>query len=141
MFMPARRVEPHLFVAPTFSTVNSGKVVVPVMNIEGRVVKLPKKEALGTWIPTASDVEILEMTGELGQDRVRSWLRDLCQNKAPFSNESELALGEMDEHDKELLLQLLRNYPALLEPRSECPPMTTLGVTHEIHTGLEAPVK
>ncbi|KAE9163772.1 hypothetical protein PF005_g30305, partial [Phytophthora fragariae] len=65
MFMPARRVEPHLFVAPTLSTVYWGKVVVPVMNIEGRAVKLPKKEALGTWIPTASDVEILEMTGEL----------------------------------------------------------------------------
>ncbi|KAE9344465.1 hypothetical protein PR003_g8450 [Phytophthora rubi] len=81
------------------------------------------------------------MTGELGHDRVRSWLHDLRQNKAPLSNESELALGDMDEHDKELIFQLLRNYPALLEPRSGCPPMTTLGVTHEIHTGLEAPVK
>ncbi|KAE9199544.1 hypothetical protein PF004_g19242 [Phytophthora fragariae] len=57
------------------------------------------------------------MTGELGQDRVRSWLRDLCQNKAPLSNESELALGGMDENDKELLLQLLRNYPALVKVR------------------------
>ncbi|KAE8905140.1 hypothetical protein PF005_g25574 [Phytophthora fragariae] len=47
MFVPARRVEPHLFVVPTLSTVHSGKVVVPVMNIEGRAVKLPKKEGVG----------------------------------------------------------------------------------------------
>ncbi|KAG6614971.1 RNA-dependent DNA polymerase [Phytophthora cinnamomi] len=69
LFVPARRVEPHLFLAPTLSTVRGGKVVVPVMNIEGKSVRLPRREALGTWMPTANDVEVLEMTGEFGQDR------------------------------------------------------------------------
>ncbi|GMF58803.1 unnamed protein product [Phytophthora fragariaefolia] len=32
-------------------------------------------------------------------------------------------------------------YPALLEPREGYPPVTTLGVEHEVHTGTEAPIK
>jgi hypothetical protein len=47
----------------------------------------------------------------------------------------------MSEEDKELLLTMLRHYPTLLEPRDGCPPMTTLGVEHEIHTGTEALTK
>ncbi|KAE9023029.1 hypothetical protein PR001_g13014 [Phytophthora rubi] len=47
----------------------------------------------------------------------------------------------MSADDKELLLKVLRNYPTLLEPRTGCPPMTTLDVEHEIHTGNEAPIK
>ncbi|KAE8889975.1 hypothetical protein PF005_g20423 [Phytophthora fragariae] len=47
----------------------------------------------------------------------------------------------MSADDKELLLKLLRNYPTLLEPRTGCPPMTTLDVEHKIHTGNEAPIK
>ncbi|KAE8999353.1 hypothetical protein PR003_g20179 [Phytophthora rubi] len=47
----------------------------------------------------------------------------------------------MSDEDKELLMTLLRHYPTLLEPREGCPPMTTLGVEHEIHTGTEAPIK
>ncbi|KAE8976626.1 hypothetical protein PR001_g25365, partial [Phytophthora rubi] len=140
IFTPARRVEPHLLLAPTLTTVRGGKVVVPILNLVGRMSKLPSREVLGTWAPTAQDLTVLEMTGEFGRDKVRQWLDGWCTNAEPLSNEAELQLGEMSEEDKELLL-LLRNYPTLLEPRTGCPPMTTLDVEHEIHTGNEAPIK
>ncbi|KAE8889974.1 hypothetical protein PF002_g26865 [Phytophthora fragariae] len=41
IFTPARRVEPHLLLAPTLTTVRGGKVVVPILNLVGRMSKLP----------------------------------------------------------------------------------------------------
>ncbi|KAE9023028.1 hypothetical protein PR001_g13013 [Phytophthora rubi] len=71
IFTPARRVEPHLLLAPTLTTVRGGKVVVPILNLVGRMSKLPSREVLGTWAPTAQDMTVLEMTGEFGRDKVR----------------------------------------------------------------------
>ncbi|KAE8975284.1 hypothetical protein PF011_g24542 [Phytophthora fragariae] len=142
LFMPASGAEPHLMLAPTLTTVHDGKVVVPIMNLVGRTSKLPSREKLGTWTPTSEDMTIMEVTGEFDQARVKQWLEtQLHDENAPLSNESELKLGTMEQEDKELLLRLLRHYPKLLEPRDGCPPQTTLGVSHEIHTGNEPPIK
>ncbi|KAE9106716.1 hypothetical protein PF006_g21296 [Phytophthora fragariae] len=142
LFMPASGAEPHLMLAPTLTTVHDGKVVVPIMNLVGRTSKLPSREKLGTWTPTNEDMTIMEVTGEFDQARVKQWLEtQLHDENAPLSNESELKLGTMEQEDKELLLRLLRHYPKLLEPRDGCPPQTTLGVSHEIHTGNEPPIK
>ncbi|POM77926.1 LOW QUALITY PROTEIN: Hypothetical protein PHPALM_4615 [Phytophthora palmivora] len=141
LFMPAQRVEPHLMLAPTLTTVRNGKVVVPVMNLVGSKAKLPAREILGTWSPTAEDMQILDMTGELSSDKVAHWVNEMIGTKEPLRNEHELDIGDMSDSDRELILTLLRRYPTLLEPRDGCPPMTTLGVEHEIHTGNEAPIK
>ncbi|KAE8968787.1 hypothetical protein PR001_g27690 [Phytophthora rubi] len=142
LFMPASGAEPHLMLAPTLTTVHDGKVVVPIMNLVGRTSKLPSREKLGTWTPTSEDMTIMEVTGEFDQARVKQWLEtQLHDENAPLSNEGDLKLGTMEQEDKELLLRLLRHYPKLLEPRDGCPPQTTLGVSHEIHTGNEPPIK
>lgn len=138
LFMPAVRGEQHLVLAPT---VRGGKVVVPVMNLVGSTTKLLTREALGTWTTASDEMHVLEVTGELDRARVRRWLAGLYPNENPLSNEADLDIGEMSSEERELLVTLLRNYPTLLGPRDGCPPMTTLGVEQEIHTGTEAPVK
>ncbi|OWY94220.1 hypothetical protein PHMEG_00036117 [Phytophthora megakarya] len=40
-----------------------------------------------------------------------------------------------------MLQRLLRNFPNLLEPRDGCPPITTMGVEHGMHTGAEEHIK
>ncbi|KAG3173165.1 hypothetical protein PI126_g955 [Phytophthora idaei] len=70
LFMPARRVEPHLLLAPTLTTVRDGKVAVPVMNLVGHATKLPTKESLGTWAPTTDDMQVLDVSGGLMNAKV-----------------------------------------------------------------------
>jgi hypothetical protein len=141
MFLPDKRAEPHLMLAPTLTTVREGKVVIPVMSLAGSRTKLPARETLGTWSPTTDDIQVIDMAGELSTENVERWLKGLSENVTPLSNETELKIGDLEKDDRELLLMLLRHYPTLLEPREGCPPMTTLGVEHEIHTGVEAPIK
>ncbi|KAG6583176.1 RNA-dependent DNA polymerase [Phytophthora cinnamomi] len=140
LFMPAQRAEPHLMLAPTLTTVHDSKVVVPVMSLVVSTTKLPVREALGTLTPTSEDMEVLKVGGMLTRSAVRRWLNGPGRSEKLPSNEQDLDIGGMAEEDKQLLLTLLRRYPTLLEPREGCPPMTTLGVEHEIHTGTEAPV-
>ncbi|KAE8973026.1 hypothetical protein PF011_g25410 [Phytophthora fragariae] len=75
--VPAQRVEPHLMLAPTLTTVRNGKVMVPVMNLVGSKATLPAREALGTWAPTTDDLEVIELAGDLTRDGVMCWLREL----------------------------------------------------------------
>ncbi|GMF62797.1 unnamed protein product [Phytophthora fragariaefolia] len=84
----------------------------------------------------------MEVTGEFDKERVKRWVQEIKHGgDTPLSNENELAIGEMGAVDKQFLLQLLRIYPTLLEPREGCPPQMTLGVSHEIHTWSEPPIK
>ncbi|OWZ17073.1 RNA-dependent DNA polymerase [Phytophthora megakarya] len=142
IFVPSPRKEPHLLLAPTLSTVRGGRIKVPVLNLVGRTARLPPREKLGTWSPTSDDMTVMEVSGELDRERVTAWMEtELRGGVKPLSNEGDLDVGDMSDEDKELLLRLLRSYPGLLEPREGCPPMTTLGVEHAIHTGNEAPIK
>ncbi|KAE9058305.1 hypothetical protein PF007_g31346, partial [Phytophthora fragariae] len=59
-----------LLIAPTVDTVKDGMVSVVVLNVEGRREKLPAREALGTWIPTDADMEILSLNDELERDEL-----------------------------------------------------------------------
>ncbi|GMF26487.1 unnamed protein product [Phytophthora fragariaefolia] len=128
--------------APTLTRVSGGKIVVPVMNFVGRTAQLPAQEKIGTWSPTSEDMIVMEVTSEFDKERVQRWLQEVKHGgDTPLSNENELAIGEMGAADKQLLLKLLRSYPTLLEPQEGCPPQTTLGVSHEIHTGAEPPIK
>ncbi|OWZ12778.1 hypothetical protein PHMEG_00014001 [Phytophthora megakarya] len=141
LFIPKKRKEPHLLVAPTLVTVKSGKVKVPVLNLVDKTKKLPSKEMLGTWTPPDDEMEVLKLGGALDHERVSQWLDELQVKEKPLSNEETLNFGAMDDKDKELLVKLLRNYPELLEPKEGCPPATTLGVEHHINTGEAPPIK
>lgn len=142
IFVPKEAGGTHVLLAPTVETVREGTIVVPVMNLIGKTAKLPSREALGTWQPVREDMDLIEMNGDLDRDKVLQWLESELQAKTePLSNEEDLHLGDMDDADKDLLLRLLRNYPALLEARTGCPPLTKLGVEHHINTGTEEPIK
>ncbi|KAE9281076.1 hypothetical protein PR003_g27775, partial [Phytophthora rubi] len=141
VFMPRPRTKANLLLAPTLTTVRGGKIVVPVLNLIGATTKLPSREVLGTWAPTSDDMTVMELDGELTNAKVKRWLDEKFGEAKPLSNEGELRMGHMGTEDKELFLQLLRQYPALLERRTGCPPATTLPVEHEIHTGNEPPIK
>ncbi|KAE8970320.1 hypothetical protein PF011_g26464 [Phytophthora fragariae] len=141
VFMLRPRTKANLLLAPTQTTVRGGKIVVPVLNLIGATTKLPSREVLGTWAPTSDDMTVMELDGELTNAKVKRWLDEKFGEAKPLSNEGELRMGHMGTEDKELFLQLLRQYPALLEPRTGCPPATTLPVEHEIHTGNEPPIK
>ncbi|KAE9178650.1 hypothetical protein PF002_g28021 [Phytophthora fragariae] len=141
VFMPRPRTKANLLLAPTLTTVRGGKIVVPVLNLIGATTKLPSREVLGTWAPTSDDMTVMELDGELTNAKVKRWLDEKFGEAKPLSNEGELRMGHMGAEDKELFLQLLRQYPALLEPRTGCPPAKTLPVEHEIHTGNEPPIK
>ncbi|GMF45502.1 unnamed protein product [Phytophthora fragariaefolia] len=135
LFVSAQRMEPHLMLASTQTTVKDGKVVIPVMNLVGNKAKLPVREALGTWAPTTEDMEVMELAGDLTRGGVLRWLQEVGGEVKPLGNEGDLDVGDMSSEDKELLMTLLRHYPTLLEPTEGCPPVTTLGVEHETHPG------
>lgn len=142
VFTPKARSEPHLFLAPTLTKVENGQIVVPVLSLQGQTTKFPSKEALGTWTPMEAGTEVHDINGDVDVDAVKKWIRDvLLAREEPLCNEDDLTVGEMSATEKEVLLRLLRNYPKLIEPRQGCPPMTTLGVEHAIHTGTKAPIK
>ncbi|KAE8998430.1 hypothetical protein PR001_g19320 [Phytophthora rubi] len=122
--------------------VRAGQITVPVLSLAGRTTKLPTRETLGTWAPVDAEMEIIEMNGDLERDKVERWIKDVLKARVePLINEAGLSIGEMADDDRQLLLQLLRNHPTTIEPRKGCPPMTTLGVEHEIHTGDAVPIK
>ncbi|GMF49536.1 unnamed protein product [Phytophthora fragariaefolia] len=118
--MPKTHGESDIPLGPTLTTMRNGRVVVPVMNIYGRSVKLPAREKSGTWTSTGDEMTVLAEEGELDRDRVRQWLADTQSDTNPVSNEEELNIGCISTEVKESLLQLLRIYPALLEPKEGC---------------------
>jgi len=137
----ARRQQ-HLLLVPTVTTVRGGEITVPILSLMGRTTKLPSKEALGTWVPDDGEMEVLEVTGELDRERVKQWLdQELKGTQRSLRNEADLELGNMEKDDRALMVQMLRCFPTLLEPREGWPPATTLGVEHEIHTGGEPPIQ
>ncbi|KAE9089480.1 hypothetical protein PF007_g19579 [Phytophthora fragariae] len=105
----------HLLIAPTVDTVKDGMVSVVVLNVEGRREKLPAREALGTWIPTDADMEILSLNGELERDRVSKWVAALKKDDArPLQDEGKLEIGDMEAADKDLVIALLRQYAGIV---------------------------
>jgi hypothetical protein len=131
----------HLLLAPTIATVRKGGITVPILSLMGRTTKLPRKEALGTWVPNDGEMEIMEVTSELNRERVQQWLdKEMRVVEEPLSNEADLELCDMEDAERELMIKMLRCFPSLLEPREGYPPATTLGVEHEIHTGDAPPI-
>ncbi|KAE9068357.1 hypothetical protein PF007_g27721 [Phytophthora fragariae] len=109
VFLPKPTSKRHLLIAPTIDTVKDGKVSVVVLNVEGRREKLPAREALGTWIPTDADMQILSLNGELERDRVAKWVDALKKDVArPLQDEDKLDIGDMEAADKDLVIALLR---------------------------------
>ncbi|KAE8978267.1 hypothetical protein PR001_g24891 [Phytophthora rubi] len=131
----------HLLIAPTVDTVKDGMVSVVVLNVEGRREKLPAREALGTWIPTDADMEILSLNGELERDRVAKWVATLKKDDArPLQDEDKLDIGDMEAADKDLVIALLRQYAGIVEKKPGCPPLAKVNVEHHINTGNTAPI-
>ncbi|KAE9289870.1 hypothetical protein PR003_g25435 [Phytophthora rubi] len=116
-------------------------VSVVVLNVEARREKLPAREALGTWIPTDADMEILSLNGELERDRVAKWVAALKKDDArPLQDEDKLDIGDMETADKDLVIALLRQYAGIVEKKPGCPPLAKVNVEHHINTGNTAPI-
>jgi hypothetical protein len=128
-----------VLLAAAVTKVKDGKALVPAINAQGSVMRLPSKRELGTWIPLDDDVEVLELTGELRSDWVQRWLNNLGDGEKPLNNEEVVNVGVSDEGVRPMVLQLLRAYRELTENASDCPPATALGVEHHIDTGDAAP--
>uniref|UniRef100_H3GPF4 Uncharacterized protein n=1 Tax=Phytophthora ramorum TaxID=164328 RepID=H3GPF4_PHYRM len=102
IFVPKPSSKRHLLIAPTVDTVKDGMVRVVVMNVEGRREKQPAREALGIWIPTDDDMQILSMNGELERAQVAKWVAELKKDDTrPLADENELDIGEMEDHDRD----------------------------------------
>jgi len=128
IFLPKPRTKQHLLLAPTVTKAEDGLIRVAILNVEGRREKLPARGALGTWIPTTDDMQILSMNGELEEDA------------PPLKNEDQLDIGEMEAADKDLVVALLRQYADIAEKKTGCPPLATVNVQHHINTGDAAPI-
>jgi hypothetical protein len=63
IFLPKPLPKQHLLLAPIVTKVEDGLIHVAILNVEGRREKLPARGALGTWIPTTDDMQILLMNG------------------------------------------------------------------------------
>jgi hypothetical protein len=112
-----------------------------VLNVEGRREKLPARDALGTWIPTSDDMQILSVNDELERKKVAKWVATLRKEDAPpLKNEEQLNIGEMESVDKDLVIALLRQYAEIAEKKMGCPPLATVNVEHHINTGDAAPI-
>ncbi|KAE9050994.1 hypothetical protein PR001_g1867 [Phytophthora rubi] len=141
VFLPKPTSKRHLLIAPTVDTVKDGKVSVVVLNVEGRREKLPAREALGTWIPTDADMQILSLNGELERDWVVKWVDALKKDDArPLQDEDKLDIGDMEAADKDLVIALLRQYAGIVEKKPGCPPLAKVNVEHHINTGNTAPI-
>ncbi|KAE8977151.1 hypothetical protein PF004_g26913 [Phytophthora fragariae] len=141
VFLPKPTSKRHLLIAPTVDTVKDGMVSVVVLNVDGRREKLPAREALGTWIPTDADMEILSLNGELESDRVAKWVAALKKGDArPLQDEDKLDIGDMEAADKDLVIALLRQYAGIVEKKPGCPPLAKVNVEHHINTGNTAPI-
>ncbi|GMF31957.1 unnamed protein product [Phytophthora fragariaefolia] len=102
VFLPKPSSKRHLMMAPTVDTVRNGLVCIAVLNVEGRREKLPAREALGKWIPTDTEMEILSANGELDRARVASWIATLRkEDAAPLRDEDKLDIGEMEADDRD----------------------------------------
>ncbi|KAE9143392.1 hypothetical protein PF006_g11578 [Phytophthora fragariae] len=127
--------------AAAVTTAHDGKAWVPVLNVVGGRAQLPQKDELGVWIPLTEDMTVLEMNGELRQERVEEWLADLGDTTTPLENEEALQIGtEGETGSKDLIVKLLRAYRELLKDGGACPPATALPVEHHINTGTTAPI-
>ncbi|KAE8977386.1 hypothetical protein PF011_g23668 [Phytophthora fragariae] len=141
VFLPKPTSKRHLLIAPTIDTVKDGKVSVVVLNVEGRREKLPAREALGTWIPTDADMQILSLNGELERDRVAKWVDALKKDVArPLQDEDKLDIGDMEAADKDLVIALLRQYAGIVVKKPGCPLLAKVNVEHHINTGNTAPI-
>jgi hypothetical protein len=143
LFIPTTTRRGSLLFAATVVEARGGRVTVPVMNVAGKRVKLPRQEQLGTWMPFDEDMQLLEISSELRRERVREWMESLrggTDGAVPLPNESEINVGTDDDDERALILQLLRTYRTVLANEGDCPPACTTGVQHHIDTGGTAPL-
>ncbi|KAE9028498.1 hypothetical protein PR001_g11726 [Phytophthora rubi] len=81
------------------------------------------------------------MNGELERARVAKWVSTLRkEDAAPLTNEASLQIGDMEPKDKDLFIDLLRQYAEIIEKKEECPPLAKVKVQHHINTGDAAPI-
>ncbi|OWZ10378.1 hypothetical protein PHMEG_00016780 [Phytophthora megakarya] len=129
-----------VMLAPAVTKVKNGRAAIPAINTYGGRVKLPNKRELGVWVPLNQDIELLEMSGELQPEKVRTWLDELGDVNTPLDDESVVDIGTQDGGSRALILKLLRAYRDLANAQTECSPATTLNVEHRIDTGDAAPI-
>ncbi|KAE9005301.1 hypothetical protein PF011_g12098 [Phytophthora fragariae] len=139
IFVPTRWCG-TVMLAATVTTARGGKAWVPAINVHGGKTKLPAKKELGTWIPTAAGMHLLELSGELERGKVAEWIATLGDEETPLDNEDEVHMGTKDPDSQQLVLKLLRAYRKVLEDAGDCPPVTALDVEHHIDTGNAKPI-
>lgn len=140
LFIPTAVNHGNVMVAATLTAAKDGKVSIPVLNVDGKRIKLPGREELGTWIPVDQDMELLEASGAMTRQKVEEWLKNMPGDEKPLRNEAEINISTTDDEERALLLKLLRIYRTTLESEGDCPPSTATGVKHHIDTGTHAPI-
>lgn len=95
LFVPTLRATGDLLLGPTVTTAHDGVVTVPAMLVAGRRQRLPAKVALGTWVPLASEFEIMEDEGAFDRTAVEEWLKTLGDVDEPLPNEDACKLDLM----------------------------------------------
>ncbi|KAE8970071.1 hypothetical protein PF010_g27157 [Phytophthora fragariae] len=126
--------------AATVTTARNGCAWVPAINSNTIPARLPHKKELGTWVPLTSDMEVLQMNGELDTDRLQKWLGEIGDDENPFDGESDVNIGAEESEARTLIIKLLRVYRKLTVNTGDCPPATALDVYHHIDTGDSAPI-
>ncbi|GMF41247.1 unnamed protein product [Phytophthora lilii] len=128
-----------VLLAATVTRAYQGKAPVPAINAQGGRTKLPAKKELGVWIPLSSDLEALELNGDL-VDKLDDWMATLGDTSTHLDNESEVVVTATDPGDQMQILKLLRAYREVMSSKGDCPPVTALDVQHHIDTGDTKPI-
>ncbi|OWY95626.1 hypothetical protein PHMEG_00034319, partial [Phytophthora megakarya] len=139
IFVPGRYTG-AVMLAATLTTANDGRALIPAVNSSTRSVKLATKKELGKWIPITEDMTMLEVNGNLRRGHVCEWIETLGDTATPLEDESEVKIGVDDEEARGMMIKLLRVYRKLTKRCGECPPPTSVNVTHHIDTGDAKPI-
>ncbi|OWZ10181.1 LOW QUALITY PROTEIN: hypothetical protein PHMEG_00017007 [Phytophthora megakarya] len=139
IFVPGQYMGAVLLAA-TLTTAKDAYALVPAVNSSTRSVKLPTKKELGTWIPITEDMTMLEVNGNLRRGHVHEWIETLGDTETPLEDESDVNIGVDDEEARGMMIKLLRVYRKLTKRCGECPPPTSVNVTHHIDTGGAKPI-
>ncbi|GMF33079.1 unnamed protein product [Phytophthora lilii] len=110
-----------VLLAATLTRAYQGKALVPAISAQGGRTKPPANKELGVWIPLSSDLEALELNGDLDVDKLDDWMATLGDTSTPHDNESEVVVKATDPGDQMQILKLLRTYREVMSSKGRLP--------------------
>ena len=140
-FLPFRsNGKKDCLLAPTLAVVDGGVIRVLATNLTGRKQKVVSTEAVGTWTPLSTELQVLQEP-IVSAETVLEWVQ---KNGSPedisavLVGESELQVGHLSAERQALLLRVLRGFTGLVQKNPLDLPATHL-VEHSIDTGDAPP--